>query len=420
MRILAVLSVIWIGICAHSQHLPDSIPSIVYQWYPRYVTFLPQSKLDSVLAYAQTDIVPVIYKVNKYELHPNTQTDSIVSLINRIRRDYRVRIAYIWIGGSASPEGSVSWNKQLGHYRSQALANYLRKHTAIQDSLLRVENLGEDWSSVAWALQQKPEFPNQSKVLKIIQTEPDWTRRKIRIKALDQGRTWHALLHQLFPSFRNSRMVIVCHSENIKTIPVSPFPFIVPEAMYPPLPAIQIQVEPPQQEYRFLALKTNALFLAAGVANLGFEAELWKRWSIDIPVWYSPYDFTPTRKLRLLAIQPEIRRWIKKAGKGHFLGLHTHVAGFNIAINDHGRYQDPNHALWGLGVSYGYSRQLGKNKHWNIEFNIGAGFAEYSYDEYRNWENGPKVDSGSDWYWGITRAGISLSYRWFKERKKNN
>ena len=53
----------------------------------------------------------------------------------------------------------------------------------------------------------------------------------------------------------------------------------------------------------------------------------------------------------------------------------THVAGFNVAINDKARYQDPNHALWGMGLSYGYAFSWGKDNRWGIEFNIGVGFA---------------------------------------------
>ena len=106
--------------------------------------------------------------------------------------------------------------------------------------------------------------------------------------------------------------------------------------------------------------------------------------------------------------------------EGHFFGLHTHVVGFNVSINDRGRYQDPNHALWGMGLSYGYAFSLGKAERWGVEFTVGAGFAEYSYDSYRNWENGPLFDSGSGHYWGITRAGINLSYKWFVPRKPTN
>ena len=163
--------------------------------------------------------------------------------------------------------------------------------------------------------------------------------------------------------------------------------------------------------------KRQLLFDAALVANLGIEISPCTHWSLDIPVWYSPYNITSRRNIRLLAVQPEIRWWPEEALRGHFIGLHTHVAGFNIALDDYARYQDPNHALWGLGLSYGYALPLGRAQRWGLEFTIGAGFAKYRYDAYRNRENGQKFASGSDCYWGITRAGITLSYKWDLSRK---
>ncbi len=186
------------------------------------------------------------------------------------------------------------------------------------------------------------------------------------------------------------------------------------EASYPlEIPSIESSV--PQT--RFYAVKTNLLFTAVLCANLGFEVELWPRWSLDIPIWYSPYELSSSFKLRLLAAQPEIRWWTKKAGEGHFIGLHTHVAGFDVAFDDRERYQDPDHALWGMGLSYGYAMLLGKTKRWGLEFNLGVGFAGYEYDVYCNRKNGPKIRTGSSTYFGITRAGVSLSYRWNRERK---
>ena len=403
-----------------AQDIKDPVSDLAYKWYPKYVTFLPHDKLDSVLAYANTDLVPVIYKANQYGLESNPQLDSIIRIITRLKSDLRVKLAYVWVGGSASPEGIVEWNKKLAGYRSAALADFLHGKIEFPENQLRVENLGEDWYSVTRILK-KSDFPDKEKILDIINTETDLTLRKNKIKAIDGGESWSRLVREIFPLFRNARMVIVCHAEHVKDITLEPsLPIMpVPEIKLPELSLQPVETAPrSQSEYRFWSLKTNALFLAALTANLGFEVELWRKWSLDIPVWYSPYDITPTRKLRLLAVQPEIRRWTKKAGEGHFFGLHTHVAGFNVAINDHGRYQDPNHALWGMGLSYGYAIHLGKHKRWGIEFNLGAGFAEYDYDVYRNWANGPKFRSGSDWYWGITRAGISISYKWYKERKK--
>ena len=98
---------LWGQAMAYGQDTKQHVPFMAYDWYPKYVTFLPKDKLDSVLVYANTDIVPVIYKVNKYNLHSNPQLDSIVSLINTIRGDKRITLEYVWIGGSASPEGPI-------------------------------------------------------------------------------------------------------------------------------------------------------------------------------------------------------------------------------------------------------------------------------------------------------------------------
>ncbi|EKX92771.1 DUF3575 domain-containing protein [Alloprevotella sp. oral taxon 473] len=399
----------------------DTIVAQAYKWYPKYITFLPADKLDSVLAYAYTDIVPVIYEVNKTVLRENDQLIEIVNLINKIKDDSRVKVSYIWIGGSASPEGPISGNEHLGQLRTQVFADYIKAKTGLTDADIRTENLWEDWVMLSRVLEEQ-EFPNKEKVLTIISNEPDWTERKNKIKAIDGGRTWQLLLREVFPMLRNSRMVIVCSAEDIKVSPPLP-PLPAPPVAEEPkdtVPVARIPEAPIEQpvENRFWSIKTNGLFLGALIANAGFEVELWRRWSLDVPFWYSPYNYTPARKLRLLATQPELRHWLRKAGQGHFFGLHTHIVGFNVAINDHGRYQDPNHALWGMGLSYGYATHLDKAKRWSLEFNIGAGFAEYDYDVYRNWHNGPKFRSGNDFYWGITRAGVSIAYKFYKPRKK--
>lgn len=391
-----------------------------YKWYPEFVTFLPVEKLDSVLYYADTDIVPVVYKVNKSDISHNSHLDSITSVIKRIQHDVRVKLAYVWVGGSASPEGPLDWNMELGERRAMALADYLMKNTDLPSSKIKIENLGEDWISLENMLK-KSDLSYRDTVLAIINNESDFVKRKSLIKSLDNSRTWYDMVRNIFPPFRNARMVIVCSSElpvfnDVRPIDVSQLTrrHDVPDIVVTSV----LQRETPIDDTRFFALKTNGIFLGGLIANLSFETELWRHWSLDFPVYYSPYNlFKGSRKLRLLAIQPEVRYWLGKAGEGHFFGLHGHVAGFNVAVNDKGRYQDPNHALWGLGIGYGYTFNFGNKKRWGVELNIGAGFADYKYDAYRNWENGPKFRSGSDCYWGITRAGVSIFYKWYKNRK---
>ena len=160
-------------------------------------------------------------------------------------------------------------------------------------------------------------------------------------------------------------------------------------------------------------IKTNAIEVAALIANLGVEFRLSERISLDVIGHYSPYDyFNRQRKIRILAIQPEVRYWWgEPLVRGHFIGLHAPVAGFNIQLNDHYRYQDPNHALWGVGISYGYAMPLGKSGRWGVEFTIGVGYLDIKYNTYEGVCNGKYLSTKRENYFGPTRLGINFSYR---------
>lgn len=169
----------------------------------------------------------------------------------------------------------------------------------------------------------------------------------------------------------------------------------------------------------FVAAKTNTLHLLALAFNFGAELQVARQWSVDLPIWYSPYNmFCSRRKWRLMAMQPEVRRWLDKAGEGHFVGLHTHVIGFNLALNSTQRYQDPQHAAWGFGLGYGFAKTFGRDNRWAFEANVGLGFIAYKYDKYRNEPNGEYLGSGSGTYWGVTRLAFSMAYRWPWHPKK--
>ena len=379
---------------------------------------------DSVRIIISQFITPVIFGVNQYEVQRSPRLDAVVDSIRKQQRD----LAYLWIIGSASPDGSLAWNQTLGEYRAEALARYLSERTKLPVHMLRTHNTGEDWSSLQTMLQQESDFPNRDQVLDILAENQDTVWRKQAIQKLDQGKTWRKLIDELFPPLRNARLAFIYTYPKLSPI-VSPglqsqtLQTKVTNKPISPEKLILIQETPvnlPRDSRKSdwkIAIKNNLLFDALLVANLGVEISPWEHWSLDLPVWYSPYNISSTRNIRLLGIQPEIRWWSREAMKGHFIGLHTHVLGFNIALNDYARYQDPNHALWGMGLSYGYALSLGKSEHWGLEFTLGAGFANYRYDAYRNEDNGPKFKSGSDRYWGITRAGITLSYKWILSHK---
>ena len=170
--------------------------------------------------------------------------------------------------------------------------------------------------------------------------------------------------------------------------------------------------DPVRPLYRW-AIKTNVAYLAATVANLGVEYSFGDHYSIDLPIIYSPYTVARDYRLRFLAVQPEFRYWLKAPMKGHFFGVHLNIGAFNIAVDNKNRYQSPD-GFYGVGLSYGYVLPFAR--HWAAEFTVGAGYVHTKYDTYYNIPNGARFEKGRAYnYWGLTKVGINLLYRFGKE-----
>lgn len=386
------------------------------------ITFLKESYLDSTLNYVDTEMVPIIFKRNKTYLRlPNPPLDSVVALVNKVLSDPELRLAYVWIGGSASPEGPEKHNEWLGKTRAKRLYDYLKSHTPLPDSLIRVDNLMEDWRTPL-LLIEKDDFANKQKVIDIWNTENDNERRKRKIMAIDRSVTWEYLIDKPFRPARNARMVIVCVAKD-RQMKLSA-QNIAPDIAPPLPPHIDIDVVYPEYRGQFVALKTNIGALAGfQAANIGGEFSFGHGFSFDLPFYYSPYDITPTYRVRVFGIQPELRYWLNRdwPGDGHFLGINSTVAGFDISYPGHNRFQDPEHALWGVGVSYGYAFNFGKSKRWGIELNLGMGYMNYRYDTFRNEHNGKLIGtSPTKHYRGISRVGINLTYKWWRKKRVGN
>lgn len=159
---------------------------------------------------------------------------------------------------------------------------------------------------------------------------------------------------------------------------------------------------------RYMALKTNIAYDALALPNLAFEMQCSKHISVELPVICSFWDFNQKHALRTIAIQPEARWWLREAGAGHFFGVHANIGWFNAKWKDD-RYQSTDRPLLGAGISYGYLLPL--SAHWGAEFTLGAGYANMKYNTYYNIDNGAQIGTESRNYWGITRVGLSLSYR---------
>ena len=157
-----------------------------------------------------------------------------------------------------------------------------------------------------------------------------------------------------------------------------------------------------------MAVKTNLAAWAGTIMNLAADVQVSEHFSVELPVLWCPWYVSSEHAIKTFTIQPEARYWLSKPGKGHFFGVHAHVGWFNVKWN-RDRYQDTDRPLLGAGISYGYL--LPFNAHWAGEFTLGAGYANMRYDTYYNIDNGARIDTRTKNYWGITRVGLSVVYR---------
>lgn len=159
------------------------------------------------------------------------------------------------------------------------------------------------------------------------------------------------------------------------------------------------------------AIKTNLLYDATSSINLGVEAKLSRKLTLDFPVNYNPWTFSDNRKLKHLLVQPELRYWLCEPFYGHFLGLHAHYAYYNVGhLPFGGRLTDYRYEGWlaGAGGSYGYQWFL--SNRWSIEATMGVGYAYLRYNKYECRACGDHLAKNHKHYFGVTKVGVSLIY----------
>lgn len=153
-----------------------------------------------------------------------------------------------------------------------------------------------------------------------------------------------------------------------------------------------------------VAVKTNVAYWATATMNIGGEFALAPRQTLDLTVNYNPFHFRNNKKIMHWMVQPEWRYWTCRRFMGHFIGVHAHGGKYNGGLKKY-RYDG-----WfaGGGFSYGYQWIIGK--HWNLEAELGVGYAYMEYDKYLRDKCGRFIDSGHRNYWGPTKLSVSFMY----------
>lgn len=169
-----------------------------------------------------------------------------------------------------------------------------------------------------------------------------------------------------------------------------------------------------------VGIKTNLVDDALLDLNLGIEIGLAPRWTLDVPVSLNTWILDNGNRWKHFVVQPGARYWFCDRFGGHFIGFHAHgglynVGGFDGKLNflgsDWRKIKDYRYQGWfvGGGVSYGYAWMLGR--HWNLEAELGVGYAYTRYDKFRCTGCGKKIETDQPHHYvGPTKAAINLVY----------
>lgn len=326
----------------------------------------------------------------------------------------------IIIVSQSSPEGVYEHNLMLSRNRANTMRKYiLSKHPELRNCL-HVYPDGESWIQLREYVKNDTLMKRSTikKVISIIDSDINVGTKKWRMEQLP---VYRYMLTTYYPRIRNSAFYILYYTE--KRHADLPIEIIKPKAVvetvdFKPNAARIVIPFVPEVEgcARKLNIKTNAIGLGMGIANVAVEIDMTKHWSFALPVYYSAWNyFKTTIKFRTFAIQPEFRYWLSEDNDGLFAGAHFGLGYYNFAFDGDYRYQDHGGVTPSLGggVSVGYRIPIGIDKRWRVEFSLGAGVYSLYLDKFYNTPNtkdGLIIESIKKTYCGIDQVAVSFSY----------
>ena len=339
------------------------------------------------------DTVQIFFKQGSVVLEEDYMFNQAIldDFIDRITALYRVpghKTHRISITSGASPEGTSTHNDWLSEKRAEAIKDYLLKHSPLPEEMFVIKSVGTDWEGLERLVRQRYDVPYRDDVLNILQHTPLWIRmggaitdgRKLQLQRLHGGYPWRWMLDNIFPELRQSaarvdydvevapQAVAVARTDTV----------FVRDTVYIRDTVIINRCCP----YR-IGIKTNLLYDAAAVPNIGIEFPLGDKWSLAANWMYSWWHSDRIHWYwRTYGGDVALRRWFGgREGRpltGHHIGVYGQMVTYDFELGARGILGDK----WSYagGIEYCYALPVGPNC--NLDFNIGVGYLQGIYKEY--------------------------------------
>ena len=277
------------------------------------------------------DSVKIYFRQSKIDLVPSLNNnkaalDRIVDSLSTSYADSVYKLQKVLVVGGASPEGSVKFNKWLSEKRAGVLFDYISHYSPLPDSLMTTHFLGRDWNGREETLALLREIAWN--VANGVTTDGDPLDR---LKKFHYGEPYYYMYQNLFPELRASRMFLWYRKikNPLALLSVPEFPFVKPYEK-PFSPSKRTPSPLPKKPF-YMDIRTNMLYDALLVPNLGAEFYLGKNWSV-VGNWKYGWWKKDRRQWywRIYGGDIAIRKWFGKAAQkkpltGHHLGVYGQI-----------------------------------------------------------------------------------------------
>ena len=167
-----------------------------------------------------------------------------------------------------------------------------------------------------------------------------------------------------------------------------------------------------------VAIKTNLLYDAASVLNIGIEAPIGNRWSVAFD-WVCPWwsDYNNQKYLQLMYGSLEGRYWL--GNRENRLPLTGWFSGLQFGGGIYDLMADPLNGIQGqfqtAGVVAGFAHPVNRSGTLRLEYSVGIGwmgtdYVKYWWDDYDYTLIAPSPQTWTTQYFGPTKVQISLVY----------
>ncbi len=237
----------------------------------------------------KVDSIEIGFRQSHIEFDPtiDRNAERLDSVIAKMQADTsgRVnrRIRSIEVVGAASPEGSVRFNQYLSEQRADTLFNIFKNRELVGDSAVNFTYLGRDWNGLRQQVEADAEVPHKAEVMALltdITEHPATVKHPLqRLKSIASCQPYLYLYKNIFPALRRSTLVVTYDERPLYMPMPAADPALEVVDMNPTtLPFLTMEAKAEKPFY--MALKTNMLYDAALIPNIGAEFYIGKNWSV--------------------------------------------------------------------------------------------------------------------------------------------